>query len=51
MFVTKKGEVLGLGENRDGRVGVGGEDQGPVRAPTMLKLPEGKPVVKAACGG
>ena len=49
--VGKKGELVALGDNRRGQLGLGAPEQVPgCTAPTLLG-PFASPVVAAACGG
>jgi len=52
VFVLTDGSVHGAGENKDGRLGLGPEDEAPRSSPSPLRmqLPEGTKAVTAACG-
>lgn len=51
LVVGRKGELVGLGENNRGQLGLGPPEEAPrFEAPTMLP-PVGGPVTTAACGG
>ncbi len=53
VFVTGKGEIFGVGQNEDGRLGLGAEEgkRGMFPSPVAMKVPAGKRMVGAACGG
>ncbi len=57
--MTQDGGALAVGQNVDGRLGVGELEKGEdgeavpvvVAAPTRVQLPEGAKIVGASCGG
>lgn len=55
VFVTADGEAYAVGNNVDGRLGIGelkkGEEAVVVAEPTRVQMPEEAKVVGASCGG
>ena len=51
LIVGKKGELVGLGDNRRGQLGLGAPEERPGCTEPTLLGPFASPVVAAACGG
>ena len=51
LIVGKKGELVGLGDNRCGQLGLGAPEERPGCTEPTLLGPFASPVVAAACGG
>lgn len=48
LFLTSKGQVYACGDNKNGQLGVGNQNQ-MIQTPTKIAY-SGKPIVKTACG-